>query len=405
MMPRRLSYIITVCLMAFVAAGCVYDFVPDAGELQGLEKPLVVIEGDIIVGGETTVVLKSTQPVIGGVEQESISYYGTTVWVEGEDGQVYNGWRTHDHNDDSSVMTFKVNTSSLSTEGRFRLCVSVPGRGEYKSAFKAVAISPQIDSISYVMAPDRSTVEFDVSTHDDSSEPLYCKWTFVEDWESFAEITPMLRAEKGNGDVYMYELSDSDIKERTRCYSKAESKDIYIATTEALSQNVISRSKLNVVAATDRRVSSTYCITVMQTAMDKEAYGYWEGVKASISGTGGLFAPMPNEVRGNIVSTTFPEETVLGYINVSTMTMKRAIYTSMQLMMYSTVCGMASYKRLDDEGMNQWYNLYMNGLKPVEFVMDDNGNRNTNEVWWTTEACVDCRVFSNSTRPDFWPYE
>ena len=131
MMPRRLSYIITVCLMAFVAAGCVYDFVPDAGELQGLEKPLVVIEGDIIVGGETTVVLKSTQPVIGGVEQESISYYGTTVWVEGEDGQVYNGWRTHDSNDDSSVMTFKVNTSSLSTEGRFRLCVSVPGRGEY----------------------------------------------------------------------------------------------------------------------------------------------------------------------------------------------------------------------------------------------------------------------------------
>ena len=147
-----------------------------------------------------------------------------------------------------------------------------------------------------------------------------------------------------------------------------------------------------------------YAITVTQTAMDKEAYGYWEGIQKSLDGEG-LFAPMPYEVKGNIVSATAPQEKVLGYINVSTATTRRAMYSAQQLMMYSDVsCEMEQHKEIVD-GTNQWLSLYMNGYLVVDYALNDKGEYIKSEAMWAPKRCVDCRTFSNSTRPDFWPYE
>ena len=46
-----------IALMAFLAVGCVYDFMPEGEDIQGLDESLLVIEGDIIVGGTTSVQL------------------------------------------------------------------------------------------------------------------------------------------------------------------------------------------------------------------------------------------------------------------------------------------------------------------------------------------------------------
>ena len=387
------------CLAAVVLGSCVYDFTPDSEDLPGMDKPLVVIEGDIIVGGITNVELKSTVPVLNGIVQDEISYAGSSVWVESENGDVWHG----SYEDNKYV----VDTRYLPLDGKYRLCVSVPNRGEYVSEFKSVMISPQIDTITYTRAEDRSSVQFEVSTHNDSREKLYCKWSFTEDWESNSELNADLKAVNVDGDIIMEELDDAEKEKMSRCFSRGESKEIYIGSTEKLSKNVINKERLHVIYSTDRRLSSLYRLTISQTAMDKDAYKYWEVTKSSISGTGGLFAPMPSEIRGNISSVTYPQEKVLGYISVTTETVKQRYYYASDLNMYKRNCFDEVYPKTekDTEGneVKVWLQLYLSGRKPVRYEYKENGDPIKNMAYWTSEPCVDCRVFSNSSRPSGWP--
>lgn len=390
-MATRYLKLIVAVLAAFAACGCVYDFMPEGEDVPGLNEPLLVIEGDIIVGGTTKVQLGYSRE-LGENEQDMLDSWDISVWVESESGGIWNGTPTL-----LKAGEFMVDTEELPLGGRYRLCVSIPDKGEYQSQFKPVAIAPQIDSVTYYIAEDRSALQLEVTTHNDESEPLYCRWTYTEDWESNAEYPPALGMKKVDRDVELYELTEEEQKERSKCYSKGSSKGIYIAQTERLAQNVISKQRLNVIPRQDKRISSLYAITVQQTAMDKEAYQYWDALKATVSGTGGLFAPMPNELRGNIVSTTFPDEVVLGYVNVSTATYARKFIYSVEVMMYSMTCNETEYPR------KEWTNLQYAPVLPVRYKETDEGDLNTNIAYWTSSQCADCRVISNSTRPDFWP--
>lgn len=391
-MERRYIKIVLAVVMAIVMGGCVYDFEPDSDQLQGLDKPLVVIEGDIIAGGTTVVKVGFSQTVFEGIEDEDFyDFSGVTAWVENQNGDIWSGTVLWNY--------IEINTENLPMNGKYRLCVSIPGRGEYRSAFKEVYQSPQIDSITFSISKDRQAVQFEVSTHNNASDPLYCKWSFEENWESNAPLIPYLRAEKNLVDntIVLKDLTETERIRRSVCYSKGVSKDIYIASTEKLSKNVIYKERLNSVAATDRRLSSLYALTVTQTALDKEAYKYWEGIKASVSGTGGLFAPMPNEIRGNIVCNTNPQENVLGYVNVTTQTTIRRFVYWQEHAIYSHLCSDETYPS------DQWLDLYTSGVVPVRYGETEKGVVNKNEVYWASATCADCRLYSNATRPDFWP--
>lgn len=391
-MATRYLKLIVAVLVACAMCGCVYDFMPEGEDIQGLNEPLLVIEGDIIVGGITKVQLGYSRELEEDGQNEPDTW-DTDVWVESENGGIWNGTPTL-----LKAGEFTVDTEELPLDGRYRLCVSIRNKGEYHSPFKSVAIAPQIDSITYYVAEDRSALQLEVTTHDDEKEPLYCRWTYTEDWESNAEFSPELGMVKANNNVDLYELTEEEQQERTKCYSRGDSKGIFIAGTEKLSKNVISKQRLNVIPRQDKRLSSLYSITVQQTAMDKEAYQYWNALKATVSGTGGLFAPMPNELRGNIVSATFPDEVVLGYINVSTATYSRKFIYGVEVMMYSTTCQETDYPRAE------WKNMQYMPMLPVRYKENKDGDLNKNVAYWTSSKCADCRLTSNSTRPDFWPY-
>ena len=391
-MAKRYFKFLAVALLLFVMGGCVYDFMPQGDDIQGLDKPLVVLEGDIIVGGITEISLKSSRSILDENSKSGIDFYGSSVWVESEDGKVWYG-----EGDFFEEGKFYVNTSDASLGGSYRLCVSVPGKGEYASSFKPVMISPAIDSVTYTLAQFSASLRVEVSTHNESTEPLYCKWSFREDWESNAEITPYLNLIRNGNNVVLEEITDEQQEVMIKCYSKAFSNDIYIADTEKLSKNVIFKKELNTIYKPSRKFSSMYAITVTQTAMDKEAYQYWSAVKAGISGTGGLFAPMPNEVRGNIVSTTTPDEIVLGYIGVSTATQARKFISAHEVMMFSITCEEAVYSNKD------WPDVAGAGMLPIRYQETPEGDENKNAAYWTTSQCADCRRTSNSVRPDFWP--
>lgn len=393
-MREKLYIVLLMGIVALAAAGCVYDYEPEDDEIQGLDKPLVVIDGDIIVGGITCVKVGLTQSLT--VDEETVPL-GASVWVESETGEVLSGRVLEE-----KINEFEINTEDLSLQGRYRLGVSIPGRGEYLSEYKSVLVSPPIDSITFSIADDRSYARIEVTTHNaDKDNFLYCRWKYSENWESGPVYKPLL--EYLVKEDFMYEYSTVEQDEKAMCYSEGNSKEVLVANTSALSENVIFKKILKGIPNTDTRVSGLYCISVEQTVLDAKGYMYWEAMQKNSGETGGLFAPQPSEVRGNIECVTSPGEIVLGYVNVSTRRTLSRFIDWKNVRLFVTDCywkGIGHYDLTENgDVINLWQKAYAGKLRPVTY-----------QDWvyksypyWAPQKCVDCASYSNSTKPDFWP--
>ena len=360
---------------------CVYDYTPADASVQGLESPLLVVDGDILVGDITRVKLSYTESIL---DEEVDMPLGVTVMVESESGEMVSAYAVEDE-----PGVYEADTRVLDKDGKYRLFISVPGRGEYVSEFKSVMISPPIDEITWSIAPDSTYANIEVTTHNAGKEKLYCKWNFTENWESNAAFIPYLEyIPTRNG---IRELTPQEQYERIYCFSEAVSNDVCIANTEKLSENLVSKHVLKQISNKDTRVKALYAITVTQKALDKEGYQYWETLKRNMGETGGIFSAQPSEYRGNIRSLTNADEIVLGYISVSTTHTVRQFIDWKSVKFFKTDC---DYIILDGDIF--FYHYYNLEYRPV-FKVEDVG------MFWSKLQCVDCRSYSNSTKPDFWP--
>ena len=378
--------LISVCALA---GSCVYDYEPKDARVQGLGKPLVVIDGDIIVGGITKVKVSLTEPL---AEDAAVLPLGANVWVESQSGEIIPGLSV-----ETDTNTFEINTTGLQTTGRYRLGVSIPDRGEYISQFGDVMISPPIDEITWSISPDSTYANIEVTTHNTGKEKLYCKWNYAENWESDAVHIPYLDFNPNTS--ILRDLTPDETAERAYCFSEAVSTDICIASTEKLAENIISKSVIRRIANTDMRARGLYAITVFQKALDKEAFLYWETLNKNIGSTGGIFSAQPSEHRGNITSLTSPEEVVIGYISVSTQTQMRAFIDWETMKFFKAECIFHILKESSEDLYKDLKNYFYNGYRPV-FRQKELG-----ELYLSALKCTDCRSYSNSTRPDFWPAE
>lgn len=378
---RKYKYHILWILLALGIASCVYDYTPEDVSLQGLDSPLLVVDGDIVVGDVTRVKLSYTESIL---EDEADMPLGVTVMVESESGETVSAYAL-----DEEPGVYEADTRELDMDVKYRLFISVPGRGEYVSEFKPVMISPPIDEITWSIAPDSTYANIEVTTHNTEEGKLYCKWNFTENWESNSVFVPFLEYIPSSNNIR--DLTQQEQYERRYCFSEAVSNDVCVANTERLSENVISKYVLKQIANTDTRVNGLYAITVTQKALDKEAYQYWETLKKNMGETGGLFSAQPSEYRGNIRSLTNADEIVLGYTSVSTTHTVRQFIDWKSEQLFKTDC---DYIILDGDIL--LYHYYSLGYRPV-FRVEDEG------MFWSQLKCVDCRSYSNSTKPGFWP--
>lgn len=402
---KKFSRILAVVAAMLTLGGCVYEFIPDPGELEMEDINVVVIEGDIVAGGITYVRVGYSLPLQDGVwgsgsDALTGSYYDpsagsydswkASVWVESADGGVWGG-------ETSELGEYTIDTRELDIDGSYRLCVSIPSRGEYVSEFKKVLVAPQIEKLSYSVPQDSSCVHIEVSTQGVGGETGYYRWEYEEVWDGSPEILPELEFSPALRE--MFYMSESKKEGLAQCFRVEGSTDIIVASTEKLQDNVITDNRISTISATDRRIAKDYCITVFQTCLDKEGYEYWESMKKNTSGTGGLFAPQPSEVRGNITSLLNPQENVIGYVNVVTRSAQRLFIPEMELGIYDRMACTRDMTYFNSISWPNAYNKY--GMRPLAYLKDEAGNDIVTEAHWAPKECVE--VDNCTVKPDYWP--
>lgn len=381
---------------------CVYEFDPADVPVPGEDGMMLVVEGDIIAGGITQVSLSYTTEMFD-YEYPWEWIQGASVWVENEAGEVWGAAPPDNFADTSGYrvqspygyLKHRIDTRDLPLDGKYRLCISIPDRGEYVSSFKPVQITPPIDSVTCSVSSDSLQAFLEVTSHGSAQETGRYKWIFRENWNNSPDIVPDIQYVY-NGD-FMADYTQSQKEAMMNCFGEAYSSGIIIASTEDLSENLVYRQRVAAIDSYDKKVKGMYCISVVQMSLDEEGYAYWESMKKNTTGMGGLFDPQPSEVNGNISSVINPGETVIGYINVCTLQYGRLFVDWDKVDIYDRggCWNVIMYP------MDQWRTAYAAGKRPVYYGMTESGGKDMSIAGWVDERCV--KIEQCVGKPSFWP--
>ena len=374
-----------VGLLCLILCGCITKYNP-----KGIDEvaDILVVEG-IITDNETTITL--SRSMILTDEADAYHVNNAKVYVECDDGTQ---WRANGDYGDNGRYT--IITGQLVMARRYRLKIEVeePDYGsddcypnslngitcptktyEYCSVFSYPIQTPEIDSIFWMKKDRGQPVTIYVATHSTNNDISHYRWSYKEDWEIKSDFFL---------EDYPY-----------HCWNMAESNELLLGSTQKTAFGRLTE-KLTEISPSDRKVSVLYRIDVRQNAISKQAYDYFANIKKNAQQTGGLFAPIPSELRGNITCTTDPGKPVIGYVDVSTTTKERIYISYMEVYELSfTDCRLLSRSDLCE----------MLGVRPESCTFFEVPDRyvRVDPFYYTNVECVDCTSHGTTQKPDDWP--
>jgi hypothetical protein len=370
-------------LVALMVDGCIEPYDPP---LNDSDVNLLVVDGFLNASDAlATVTLSRTQPVngTGDIPAES----GAQIVIEDGSGLFYPLAEVQPG-------TYNGLVPNASSEERYRLIIKTAGGRDYASSFVTVVETPAIDSVTW--AKQDGGIEFYVNTHDPSNLAQYFRWKFVETYEYNATFNSLLKFE--GQEVVGRPRTESLFT----CWRTTESTGIILGSTKQLEQAVVSRYPITYVPGGSIKLRARYSLLVQQQALTVEAYDYWLNLEKSTEHLGGLFDPLPSEVKGNIHSQSNPSETVIGFFGAGTMRERRLFVRRSQLP--QEILG-----RFNGNPSCVIDTVYLNELdqihQPTTLLIDGIYAPFAGLIGYSTAPvyCADCRTLGGTTvRPTFW---
>lgn len=379
---NRISIIVITFILLSIIESCITPFEPEG--VSSIDN-MIVIEGNILQNDTTRVIVSRSLSLN---QENKVDYiHNALVWVESDNGTKYSAVEKGDGN----VVSYLINTIGIDPSLEYKLVVSVEGN-RYESNFVAIRRTPEIDSIGYSIDADSSGLMFYVNTHDSKNETWNYMWRYTEDWEFHSNYLSIFEYNPTKQSIEEIPMD----KNRFFCWRNDVSRSILIATTSHLSQDRVFRMPLLYVTSGSSRINYLYSMELTQIAISPEAYNYWENIKKNSEEIGGIFAPQPSELAGNIRCVTSPNEKVIGYICGAMVTKKRVFFSSAQIGIYrdEKICEMHI---VGPDNPLPIDSLYHSGYDVIDFFED------TKESSWVTRRCVDCEISGSKNKPSFWP--
>ncbi|MDD4656533.1 MAG: DUF4249 domain-containing protein [Bacteroidales bacterium] len=376
-------FIIAITLISLsIIKSCITPFEPEG--ISSIDN-MVVIEGNILQNDTTRVVVSRSL----SLNQENRVEYieSATVWVESDSGVKYNAVEKRE----SDKVYYLINTVGIDPSLEYKLVVSI-GSKKYESNFVSIRRTPEIDSIGYSINTDSTGLTFYVNTHDSENKTWYYMWSFTEDWEFRSNFLSLHDYNPESMSIYEITMDEN----RYYCWSKDVSRSILIATTNHLNEDRVFRKPLLYVPSGNSRINYLYSMELTQIAVGRDAYGYWENVKKNSDEIGGIFAPQPSEMAGNIRCVTIPSEKVIGYISGAVVSKKRVFFRSIDIGIYKDEKDCEMHNVGPDNPL-PIDSLYKSGYDVISFFEE------SNESSWVIKRCVDCKVYGTKNKPSFWP--
>jgi hypothetical protein len=271
---------------------------------------------------------------------------------------------------------------------------------EYESDECLLNPVQDIDRIYY--KPDESIIDNEIKSglrlyvkSKSTTDCGYNRWMYHEWWKVEA-----LYAQEA---VYVDSLTFLPSTPYKRiCYANKKSSEIIIKST----QENIDQPLLFISSKDSPRLLVEYCLELKQLSLSKEEYEFWNCMKQIGESGSNIFDKQPFQISGNIHNVNNPDQTVLGYFQVSAVKMKREYITYDQakaagVSRYIYPCDVVQAERtLELPNWDKVYNYYIrSGFTFVRPVFRPGG---LSAMMFVTPLCGDCTLSGTLNKPDFW---
>lgn len=300
--------------------------------------------------------------------------------------------------------TYAIGPLNLDASHQYRLRVKTSDGKEYLSDFVPLKNAPAIDSVGFIA--QSSGVRIYVNTHDDSKSTRYYRWDFTEAWQFHSKY---ISGYFSNG-VDSIKPRPVDQQVYT-CFATDSSSNVTIATTNKLTNDVVSQAPITIIPSSSEKIETKYTILVKQYALTSDAYEFWSVLQRNTENLGSIFDVLPSETQSNFHCLSNPNELVVGYLSAGNVSTKRIFITASQLPNYSTQYPYDC--ELDTAFINPPHGgtLPISDLIPASslympvmalYLPPANPFGLPTAYSYSTKLCVDCTLRGRRNPPAYW---
>ena len=218
-------------------------------------------------------------------------------------------------------------------------------------------------------------------------------------WDAFKAI---LADDNPNDTIVLVPRDNTEIR---TCYSTDNSNDIIQTTTVDLSEDRVNFD-LRFISDQNAIISHRYSILVKQYVQNREAYTFYKAMK-DLSGSGSILSQnQPGFFYGNIKSQDNPDEKVLGFFEVASVSSQRIffnyedLFPGEDLPPYFVDCDSKIYKfcfvSADPECRGNQLLSIVGAQSLLYFDLQGL------YYYMVSPQCGDCTTFASNVIPPFW---
>lgn len=266
---------------------------------------------------------------------EFIPYSGCSVEVTDDKENSFSFTESEDPG-----IYYSIITEEYFTEGsEFSLRIITPDNQYYQSTSEEYLPSPPIDSVYYKLTSKPTSdpeifidgIQFYLNFLASNKYARKYRYVLEETYEYHA-TWPM----RAYLDETGFHFPPADYS-KFICFMTNRLSHIYLLSTSNLIDNSFIQYPLNFVDDHTQRLLYNYSLLVKQYSLSESAYIFWETLKENNQSIEGIYAKQPSRIKGNISNENNPEEIVLGYFGVSSVTEYRIVLDPVEELSFSYV--------------------------------------------------------------------
>ncbi|MBW1295705.1 DUF4249 domain-containing protein [Aquimarina litoralis] len=316
--------------------------------------------------------------------------------------------------EESDSGVYRSTQEFAATSGRtYRMSIQTADGRSYISDVVTLPQETSIDNVYPQRVSNDDGVEglgIFVDTFDPTGNSQYYRYEFEETYRIVAPLWYQfdLVVTDRTEDFFVFGVEDRS-EDGTVCFKTEVSNNINIANTTFLEEDRITGLQVNFMPANDIRIADRYSILVRQYVQSRDANGFYE-ILSSFSESESLFSQIqPGFITGNIVSETNPDEKVLGFFDVSSVSEQRIFVNRNDFLADLPVFELDCELVVPEQGLDDLITFHQR----VEGFINSSAvsyfpnapiqiDQPINVFSFIPRVCGDCRVIGKVSVPDFW---
>lgn len=316
MIPLRWHpvFLVVTLFSGLMFFSCVEEYWPDMGSEYGA---VLVVEGSITNKPGPHIVNLSLSTNLERPEYRPLTGYNVNI--------------QDDMGNTETLIEFQDGSYQSSEDGiegipgrKYRIRIVSPSGKTYESAWEKMHPPVGIDTVwaEYEMQEDLDYdhllegYRFKITTKPANMDTAYFFWKLTGTYQYHANHFIKYVYD---GEMRQFPHFDS----LYMCWRTYNVRDIFTYHTINMSEPLLSGYPLHYVTTEDKKLSIRYSLYTRQFSITREAHEYWKNLHEQNTNLDGLYTALPFQVRGNVSCTSDPEELVLGYFMVASMTDNR----------------------------------------------------------------------------------